>query len=141
MVINRVGPVFLVLTLCIFTRNCHARTVTNIEIKAVGMNNSNDKNAAGACKQFRPTKNQIVRFFNKAYPVEAHMLTEERYSSCYAEGKLDFSDGHSGKWILYSSGIATFIFTRGDVVYLFRKNNKWHDPYSCTYGLSEKAEC
>ncbi|MFH5255488.1 hypothetical protein ACGTRS_30080, partial [Burkholderia semiarida] len=71
----------------------------------------------------------------------AYRYSHERYSSCYAAGTLKFDDGSSGKWDLSSSGVATFIFTRGDAVTLFYKNNKWYDPFACTYGLGDVGEC
>lgn len=140
MVINRTKSIVLLLALLV-VEHSYARTVTSVEIKTVGMDNSGEEAAARACKKFRPTKSQVTRFFNLAYPVETRILVHERYSSCYAEGSVKFSDGHSGTWILYSSGTAALTFTMGDVVNLFYKHNKWHDPYACTYGMSDKPEC
>lgn len=58
-----------------------------------------------------------------------------RYSSCYAERDLNFSDGSFGTWRLYSSGGSTFIFNRGDTVTLLYKHNQWHDPNGGTYDI------
>ena len=120
-----------------------ARTVKHVEIEALGLilESAINKNAIAACKKFKPTKEQVIRFFDSAYPVESYVLTTERYSSCYAKGSLMFSDGSFGTWILYSSGTALFTFNRGDVVFFFHKNNGWHDPYACTYGLGDKGQC
>lgn len=116
-----------------------ARDVQHVEILETGM--SRDDEAIEYCKKFRPTKKQIKNFFSKAYPVEGYVLSHERYSSCYATGALTFADGSSGKWKLSSSGVATFAFARGDVVTLFHRKNRWHDPFSCTYGLSDQGKC
>jgi hypothetical protein len=120
-----------------------ARTVKSVDIQSVGLalNSVTNNSEINACKKFRPTKAQIVRFFNKAYPVETYVLTTDRYSSCYARGSLKYSDGSFGEWFLYSSGTATFTFNRGDSVNYFYKYNKWHDPFACTYGLSSEGEC
>ena len=116
-----------------------ARTVASIEITETGQ--SRDDTAAENCKKFQPTPHQVKEFFSKAYPVEGYVLSHERYSSCYATGTLKFSDGSSGEWKLSSSGVATFIFSRGDVVTLFHRKNSWHDPFACTYGLGDKPQC
>ncbi|WP_124471011.1 hypothetical protein [Burkholderia ubonensis] len=110
-----------------------------VEIREYGK--SRDVAAVNACKKFQPTVKQVGNFFLKAYPVEGYMFSHERYSSCYAKGTLKFDDGSSGTWELSSSGVATFIFTRGDVVTLYYKNNKWYDPFACTYGLGNVGEC
>lgn len=121
----------------------HARTVSSLSIDAAGQVDKSLQNefAASACKKFRPTKAQVIRFFNRAYPVEAYVTTNDRYSPCYATGALRFSDGSFGQWVLYSSGTAMFTFNKGDVVYLLHKQNKWHDPNACTYGVGDTAQC
>lgn len=140
--VSTIKSVLILLALTVMGHS-YARTVKSIEIDTVGLNleSVKNENAARACKRFRPTKDQAIRFFNRAYPVETYVLTTDRFSSCYAEGSLKFSDGSFGKWILYSSGTALFTFNRGDVVNLYYKHNKWHDPYACTYGLSDQREC
>ena len=112
----------------------------NIEIIGATVESVSNANEINACKKFRPTKSQVIRFFNKAYPVEA-AIRNDRYTTCYAEGSLTFSDNYSGRWILFSSGVARFTFLGEDVVYLFYKNNGWHDPFACTYGYSSEGEC
>ncbi len=130
---------FLLLTI----GHAEARTVQSLEIQAVGLalESVTDESEINACKKFRPTKHQVIRFFNRAYPVETYMLSTERYSSCYAHGSLKYSDGSFGRWFLYSSGTATFTFNRGDSVNYFYRYNKWHDPFACTYGLGSEDEC
>ncbi|WP_157645068.1 hypothetical protein [Burkholderia ubonensis] len=110
-----------------------------IEIREYGKSREGD--TVNVCKKFQPTVGQVRNFFLKAYPVEGYMFSHERYSSCYAKGILKFDDGSSGTWELSSSGVATFIFTRGDVVTFYYKNNKWYDPFACTYGLGDVGDC
>ncbi|SFM88285.1 hypothetical protein [Variovorax sp. OV329] len=140
MVISRTRTIVLLLVL-LSAGHSHARTVKSIEIDAVGMDNSHDAAAARACAKFRPNKAQVTRFFNRASPVETRFVVHERYSSCYAEGSVRFSDGNEGKWILYSSGVAVLTPMKGGVFNIFYKHNRWHDPYACTYGMSDKPEC
>src|SRR4051794_25435482 len=101
--------------------HAEARTVKFLKIESVGLTDETlkDEAAARACRSFKPTKNQVISFFNKAYPVESYVLSQERYSPCQAVGALQFSDDSRGKWVLYSSGVAVFTFERGDVVYFF----------------------
>ena len=121
-----------------------AQFVRTIEIKAVGLNDTtlNDENEARACKKFRPTKRQLVRFFNRAQPpVDNAALLHERYSSCAAEGSIRLTDGSFGRWVLFSSGVASITFDDGRIVDLFYRHNGWRDPYACTYGMSGEPEC
>ncbi|MBO9649389.1 MAG: hypothetical protein J7605_12820 [Variovorax sp.] len=121
----------------------HARTVLNLQIETTGQSDESLQNeaAARACRKFRPTQNQLVQFFNRAYAVEAAKIMHDRYSPCYATGKLRFSDGYFGEWVMYSSGVARFTFNGGDVVYLYHRGNRWYDPNACTYGLADEGEC
>lgn len=119
----------------------YATAVSSVEIDTVGMDSSREPAAARACAKFRPSKAQVIRFFNRAFPVETRVVVHERYSSCYSEGSVSFSDGRRGTWILYSSGTAVVTFTTGDVLNVFYKHNRWHDPYACTYGMSDKPAC
>lgn len=107
-----------------------ARSVTSLNITSIGKTLKQVTNVyeINACKKFVPTQQQAINFFNHAYPVEAYIVMDARYSSCYAEGDLNFSDGSFGTWRLYSSGTATFVFDRGDVVNLFYEHNTWYDP-------------
>lgn len=59
-----------------------------------------DPETAEMCKGFRPTAPQIKRYFLRAYRVESHVITTERYSPCYASGKIKFSDNNMGEWCL-----------------------------------------
>jgi len=94
------------------------------------------------CKAFKPTVNQVKRYFSKAYPVDGYVHTHERYSPCYATGKVKFSDNSSGTFQLSSGGTALLTWSRSeDTVRLLYKRNEWHDPFACMYGLSDKPTC
>jgi len=119
-----------------------ARSVVTVVIDEVGQNaEENDRNLTVGCKAFAPTVSQVRRYFLKAYPVESHVLTTERYSPCYATGTVEFSDHSSGRFQLYSGGTATLFWSRGGSVDLLYKQNRWHDPLACTYGLGDKPGC
>ncbi len=141
MVIWRRSVRILILAAFAISFDSHARTVSKLEVKGVGLTDESDESTIELCKQFKPTRRQIINFFNKAYTVEAYISTTERYSPCYAFGTLEFDDGHFGKWTILSSGAASFVFNRGDGVTLLYKFNKWNDPTACSYGLGDKGEC
>lgn len=91
-----------------------ARDVAHVRLEKVGLNlDAGDKNLTEGCKDFRPTTNQVNRYFSKAYPVESYVLTTTRYSPCYATGTVKFTDGSSGRFQLYSGGAATLFWSRG----------------------------
>ncbi|WP_143331390.1 hypothetical protein [Burkholderia ubonensis] len=74
-------------------------------IDETGLNlDTQDSNLTEGCKKFKPTINQVKHYFEKAYPVESHTITTERYSPCYTTGTITFSDNSSGKFQLYSGG-------------------------------------
>lgn len=134
----------LILVFMLSALSCsgYARTVKEIKMNASGLTIEPDvRNTKEGCKDFKPTLAQVRSYFNKAYPVEAYVVVTDRYSPCYAEGTLKFSDGSFGDWVLFSSGTASFTFNRGDHVNFYYKYNKWNDPTACTYGLSDKGEC
>jgi len=121
-----------------------ANTVKNLEIVQSGILAEGRRFPAeeDVCSTFKPEKYEVVAFFNRARPVgDPGALIHARYSPCSAEGVITFSDGSSGKWVLQSGGIATFFPENGGYTRLFYKKNKWHDPYTCMYGLSDEGEC
>ncbi len=122
----------------------YAREILDVRIKSTGLNDEslNDEHEERACKKFKPTKSQVLRFFKRAKPPEdKSKLLHERYSSCAAEGTIRYTDGSSGQWVLFSSGMAYVTFGDGVVIDLFYRKNGWHDPYACTYGLGDEPEC
>lgn len=134
-------------TLCTSIAVGQERTVTHVTVDKVGLNiNPNDAGMTHSCKVFRPTVDQVKRYFSKAYPVESYMLTTERYSPCVAIGTVEFTDNATGKisrgeFQLRSSGTASLWWSRDDSVDLLYKDNQWGDPLACGYGLSDELEC
>lgn len=116
------------------------RTVAELTISETG--GTIDPEAAEICKIFKPTAAQIKRYFLRAYPVESYVITTERYSPCYAAGKIRFSDRNMGEWWLYSGGTATLEWNRGGRIHLlYKRGNGWRDPFAGGYGLCDEREC
>lgn len=116
------------------------RKVAELTISETGA--TVDPETAEMCKGFRPTAPQIKRYFLRAYPVESYVITTERYSPCYASGKIKFSDNNMGEWWLFSGGTATIKWNRGGSVdLLYKQKNGWRDPFAGGYGLCDKEEC
>ena len=131
---------------CNFPISGYPRTVNQIVINEIGQTldtykDGNDEILIEQCKKFKPTVKQAALFFSKADPIPGVILMHERDSPCYAKGSIIFGDGLSGEWILYSGGTARLDWTRGGTVYLMHKQNKWHDPFACSYGLNNEGEC
>ncbi|MTD26646.1 hypothetical protein [Erwinia sorbitola] len=134
----------ITLSLILFSTISHGRVVSEIEVKETGIHaiGRNDKYEKKACKVFRPTKKQLIHYFNQAKESEeSGKILHEYYSPCLAKGLIKFQDGSSGRWILQSSGFGYVIFSSNQTTYFFHKNNQWTDPYACTYGLSDEIEC
>jgi len=123
--------------------SARARTATHIHITMVGQSFSDDdKFAVESCNEhFRPSEQQLRHYFQHAYPVERYFGNSPRYSQCYATGTVEFSDGNHGEWIINSGGAGGITWPEGDSISIFFKHNKWVDPFSCTYGLSDALEC
>lgn len=120
------------------------RVVSYVDVEGVGLiyDGRNDQNEEEACKVFKPTKKQVVRFFNMAKESIKHgTLLHEYYSPCISLGAIRFEDGSSGRWTLQSSGLAFVIFDNGESATFFHKKNQWTDPYACTYGLGDDLIC
>ena len=133
---RRCAVALLAVSLCSWAAPRH---VAELNISEVG---ATQRDAEEVCKDFRPTASQIKRFFLRAYPVESHVVTTDRYSPCYAKGKIRFSDNNMGEWWLQSGGTATIRWNRGGSVDLLNKrNNGWRDPFEGAYGLCDEKEC
>ncbi|WP_456308990.1 hypothetical protein [Serratia proteamaculans] len=120
------------------------RVVSDIDIKDVGQQSQGreDKSEEEACKVFIPTKKQMIRFFNLAKESKkSGGLLHEYYSPCVSSGSVKFKDGSSADWTVQSSGLAFAILNSGESVVFFLKDNKWTDPYACTYGLGNDPIC
>jgi len=93
------------------------------------------------CIKFQPTYEQILKFFNKSQHVEGFVVNEDRYTPCFAAGRLIWRDGTSADWSLYSSGTASLLLDNGETIHLYQRDYRWFDPTACTYGLSGEGEC
>lgn len=127
-----------------FSMQAQGRVVSHVEIKKTGQydDGREDKNEVEACKVFRPSKNQIVRFFNLATESKENgNLLHEYYSPCISFGTIKFKDGSKGDWQIQSSGLGFVIFDNGESATFFHKVNQWTDPYACSYGLSDEDDC
>lgn len=135
--------IFLTTTLLSYARAEDGRAIRKIVIEKVGQNlEKEDEVASSVCPKFQPTEKSLRAFFMKAYPVPSVFMNHDRYSPCYAEGRISFNDSKSlGHWRVYSSGTAVLTWDFGGEVHLMRKANKWYDPFACTYGLSDEGEC
>lgn len=131
--------------LLIFSVSAQARVVSELVVKEIGLHTEGrkDKTEEVACKVFRPTKEQLIRYFNLAKESkESGNILHEYYSPCLATGLITFEDGDSGSWILQSSGFGYVTFSNNETTYFFHnQGNQWTDPYSCTYGLGNDPIC
>lgn len=138
----------LILVLFLFPiliTQAQSRAVEKIEIRELG---SHDESRRAeyqyeriACKKFKPTKEQIIHYFKMSEEASGSgNWLHEYYSPCISKGEVFFKDGSSGKWNIQSSGLGFVIFTNGNTVNFFYKNNKWADPYACSYGLGDEPE-
>lgn len=120
------------------------RMVSHIDINGTGLydNLRKDSNQERLCKGFRPSKKQLTHFFNLATESKSHgTLLHEYYSPCLATGLVQFQDGASGNWTVQSSGLAFVSYDNGESATFFYKDNKWTDPYACSYGMSDEGDC
>lgn len=136
---------FFIYTFPIFSVLAEDRVVQSVFIQVTGFsdNDRNDKNEEIACEFFKPTQNQVIDFFSSARTdVDKAQLIHERYSPCKSAGLIKFDNGLSGSWVLQSSGVGRIFYDNSKkVVYFFHKDNKWTDPYACTYGLGDDPVC
>jgi hypothetical protein len=136
--------IFALSIIFMYSHQTSARTVESMELKEVGLN-SRAKEHPGEidmCKDFRPTKEQIINYFNSARKLsEDETLLHEYYSPCVAEGYVKFKGNLNGEWILQSSGLAYMLTDKKKTIVFFLKDNKWEDPYACMYGLSGEDSC
>ncbi len=72
MVINNLHLKAFILSFFIVTGYSHARSVKSVNISSIGQTLKAVTNPyeINACKKFRPTKKQVINYFNHAYPVE-----------------------------------------------------------------------
>jgi len=144
MVILKKTRVIITLISVFILFQTQARVVSEIKIDEVGAYDERrgNKNEEEACKVYRPTEKQMIRFFNLAKESqESGNLLHDYYSPCLTTGKIKFKDGVSGVWTVQSSGLGLAIFDNGDSATFFLKDNQWTDPYACTYGVGADPIC
>lgn len=128
----------------LWTNQSQGRVVKNIVIEETGRHDEGrkDLNEEKECRSFKPNKKKIFIFFNRAKESsESGELVHKFYSPCLATGLVDFTDGSSGNWVLLSSGFGYVTFKDKLTTYFFNKDNKWNDPFACTYGLGDEPKC
>ncbi|WP_455810559.1 hypothetical protein [Pseudomonas graminis] len=121
-----------------------ARTVEQVEITEVGINSraAKNPNEIDMCKDFRPTKEQMVNYFHSARELnEDETLLHEYYSPCIAKGNVKLDGNIKGEWTLQSSGLVYILTDKKKTIVFFLKDNQWEDPYACMYGLSGEDSC
>ncbi len=131
------------IVLCVPIAICHARTVSTVTVEQAGQTSApDDPLTRDACKNFKPTVAQLKRFFSRAAPIDGRFVAHDYYSPCHSDGAISFPDGSSGRWRVYSSGTASLTWASSDnTVYLYNgRNNGWHDPFACSYGLHDEDD-
>ncbi|WP_455811422.1 hypothetical protein [Pseudomonas graminis] len=134
----------IVSSLFFISMQVQSREVSDINVKDIGQYDEGRgyKHERDVCKHFRPTKKQIMRFFNLAKESKGSGdLLHEYYSPCLSSGTIKFKDSSSGDWTIQSSGLAFAILDNGESLVFFLKDNQWTDPYACTYGLGNDPIC
>lgn len=129
----------------VFFTHAQSRVVERIEIKESGSHDESRRfeyqYEKMACKKFKPTKEQIIHYFKMSEEANGSgSWLHEYYSPCISRGTVVFKDGSSGMWNIQSSGLGFVIFNNGKTANFFYKNNKWTDPYACSYGLGDDPE-
>jgi len=105
-----------------------ARSVTRLSIEFQGKTNGSDLNRIASCRQFKPSLQQTIHYFNRAYYLSPATTMTAQETQCYASGSLTYSDGSHADWTLYANGFASMTLRRGDEVKLRYENNAWSDP-------------
>jgi len=106
------------------------RKIERLMVREIGKSqNQKDQMAVSWCRNFKPTPQQLRKFFLKAYPVPGAFMVDDYYSDCYATGEIAYNDPKSfGSWTLYSTGVAKIEWAFGGAAYVLYRNNKWRDP-------------
>ncbi|WP_455815182.1 hypothetical protein [Pseudomonas graminis] len=120
----------------------YAKEVKNIEFLKYGIAyEGRSKVEQEGCALFRPTKEQLVEFFEKARELEyGGSIAHQYYSPCIATGTVSFKDGTSGRWSIQSSGYGYATLNNNKPMDFFYKDNKWYDPFECTYAMGDESE-
>lgn len=120
----------------------YAKEVKNIEIIKYGIAyEGRSKVEQEGCALFRPTKEQLIDYFNQATRMdEGGSVGHQYYSPCITVGKVTFEDGNSVGFTLQSSGFTSGNLGNKEAIYFFHKDNKWYDPFECTYAMGDESE-
>ena len=74
-------------------------SVKRVTIIENGMKSEAGKEEPDDCTKFRVTEKDIKEYFSKAKVVSyGAYMHEINWSACYANGKIEFANGKSGKW-------------------------------------------
>lgn len=132
---------FIVLFL-LFFKAVYAKDVSNIEILKTGIvYEGHSETEKEGCKLFIPTKEQLVEFFEKSTELEyGGSIEHQYYSPCIATGTVLFKDGTYGRWTIQSSGYGYGTLNNNNPMSFFHKDNKWYDPFECTYAMGDEPE-
>jgi len=138
MVIDKLIYVFLFF---IFSNLAYSKGVRNIEVNKVGgVYEGHSITEKKGCKLFRPTKEQVINYFNKAKELKyGGSIEHQYYSPCIATGIVTFKDGTTGKWTIQSSGFGYGTFNN-EAMNFFYKDNEWNDPFKCSYAMGDESE-
>lgn len=109
------------------------RKIVDIKINETGKSEDATENVKSGCRTFVITEVDVRSFFSKSYPVPLKFNVHDRYSPCYAKGKVKFSDNTQGEWKISSSGGGTLLWDTGVVATLFYDDYQWTDPFEDTY--------
>lgn len=126
----------------LFSGFSYSKEVKNIEnLKYDIVDEGRSKVEQEGCALFRPTKEQLIDYFNQATRMdEGGSIGHQHYSPCITTGKVTFEDGNSVSFTLQSSGFTSGNFGNKEAIYFFHKDNKWYDPFECTYAMGDEAE-
>lgn len=122
-----------------FAGHTAPKTIVEVLIDETGKSDDDSKNVMDGCRRFKITEKDVREFFSKAYPVPLNFNVHERYSPCYAQGIIEFSNNTRGEWKISSSGGGTLRWDTGDVVTLFYDDYQWVDPFEGTYTSEDES--
>lgn len=111
------------------------RQVKAVTIMQHGLSEHDDDRARKLCKAFNPRIAQVRKFLQQAKEVDSRVHTHDRYSPCYATGKVEFSDGSEGEWQIHSGRTGILKIARGEAVVLYCKTCRWKDPFAGGYDV------
>lgn len=134
--------IIISILLSIFPCMAISSKVSHVEIESTGIAyEGRSKVEQEGCALFRPTKEQLTDYFNQADKMdEGGSVGHQYFSPCITVGKVTFEDGNSVSFTLQSSGFTSGNFGNKEAIYFFHKDNKWYDPFECTYAMGDESE-